>query len=238
MGCPNPACVHVSGFSSRFRFSSTRVSIGSFDGTVTVMDSVPVITCRTWICIQLAVHQPNHGSCIFFHRRPLRHMYRRSVTMSCQLSRSVRWASRLWQHHQAGGVTVQAVHDVHGAACPSVARIHSRWYRRYVPFAGQCWRTATLHLLYHDDIGILVYNLHQFMVELFTSLLTADLYFHTRFQRKIVLCSDNAVHIYNAFAQQWFHSSAAGVSILAARNSMSSIGSSPCSPYIVCGLLL
>ena len=58
----------------------------------------------------------------------------------------------------------------------------------------------TLHLLYHDDIGILVYNLHQFMVELFTSLLTADLYFHTRFQGKIVLCSDNAVHIYNAFA--------------------------------------
>ena len=48
----------------------------------------------------------------------------------------------------------------------------------------------TLHLLYHDDIGILVYNLHQFMAELFTSLLTADLYFHTRFQGKIVLCSD------------------------------------------------
>lgn len=56
--------------------------------------------------------------------------------------------------------------------------------------------------LSNGNTGILVYNLHQFMVELFTSLLTADLYFHTRFQGKIVLCSDNAVHIYNAFAQQ------------------------------------
>ena len=48
-------------------------------------------------------------------------------------------SSRLWQTsssrrcHGPGGARC-----IHGAACPSVARIHSRWYRRYVPFAGQC----------------------------------------------------------------------------------------------------
>ena len=59
----------------------------------------------------------------------------------------------------------------------------------------------TLHLLDDNDICILIYNLQQFVAELFTSFLAADLHFHARFQREIVLRCDNTVHIYNSFAQ-------------------------------------
>ena len=80
-------------FSSRFQVQfNERVSIGSFDGTVMRNGFLSPVICRAGVYIQLTVCQPrNHGSCIFFHLADHYATYRRSVTMPCQLSRSVRW---------------------------------------------------------------------------------------------------------------------------------------------------
>lgn len=162
---------------------------------------------------------------LFPSRRPPR--LRIAGLLQCHASYRVVYvgSSRLWQTsssrrcHGPGGARC-----VHGAACPSVARIHSRWYRRYVPLPVSIDGQQALHLLYHDDVGVFVYNLHQFMVELYVPSRLICTFIPGFVGKLYCVVITLSTYIMRLLSND-FSLVRLASGILAARNSMSSIGS-------------
>ena len=63
-------------------------------------------------------------------------------------------------------------------------------------------REQSFLLFYHDDVSIFVHQLQHWVLEFVIVLCLADLYFHARFQGKVVLGGDDIVYQYNSVGKQ------------------------------------
>ena len=102
---------------------------------------------------------------------------------------------RLADEQQAGGIPIQTVYDedpVLSARTLYIFIQNSISSTFFLPLRvnGQ----EALHLFYHNNICIFIYNFQQSVMKFLLSFFLADLYFHSGLQRKVELSCDNVIH--------------------------------------------
>ena len=191
-----------------------RIAVGTLDGAVVGDGFLAAVVRGAGVDVEGAVGEPGvDNALVFLHLAGHNgHVAAVEDNLVPVVAQGVLRLLVLGKHHQTGRVAVEAVDHVDTvvAARTLEVLIENGAGGAFLLALGAD-REQALHLFDHDEVGILVDNLQQLVVELVVALGAADLYLHAGLQGEVVLGGDDIVDKHDALAEQCLELGAAGL---------------------------